>query len=401
MLPVIDFSVFPSLHKLKIFDFLTILIVPIYFQSSYYHSLPIRKKLVRVFTIILAVMIISAFFSLNFNNSLLSIISFTNYLIFFVIVSSYIYVNRSVMDILKFVQYSAWVSIAALCVQFFLGVEFSIYSELNQNVLANSQVRYTGPFHDPQKFGLYLSAIFYLSLFWFSSKKVMVLTKSLILLILLLALGLTGSRGALLGLIIGLLYLFLKTFIVQKQFSKAIILLISAIFGTALIQRSLAFERILSASLEQDVDFRYDIWIKASRIYLENPIFGIGPGGYQNYVSKYDQSQYWVLSDGDYMYFDHPESTYLLWLVEYGSIAFLIIIILILMVFNPFKRCLWTLEANRVSYIEAGLLSLLVGFATIYPLGDRRIGIIFLILLSFLFVFKFSFFKRQKMSYFK
>jgi hypothetical protein len=56
------------------------------------------------------------------------------------------------------------------------------------------------------------------------------------------------------------------------------------------------------------------------------------------------------------------------------------------------------IDYESAIYLEAGLLSLLVGFSTVYPLGDKRIGIIFIIFIAILFVAKYSVSKNLKSS---
>ena len=131
----------------------------------------------------------------------------------------------------------------------------------------------------------------------------------------------------------------------------------------------------LGDNLSDSYDFRFSIWKDAFVIFLDNPLVGIAPGNYANYVSVHNPDQFWFV-DNDFLYYDHPESGYLKWLAEFGAIGFLTVILLIVipMINSFFSYLKW--KDTTFLLLISSILSWMAGFYTVYSFGDIRIQIL-------------------------
>jgi O-antigen ligase len=131
--------------------------------------------------------------------------------------------------------------------------------------------------------------------------------------------------------------------------------------------------------------FRYEIWKDAFGIFSDHAFWGIGSGNYANYVSLHHPDQYWI-ADNEVTYFDHPESGYLKLLVEYGITGFMVFCLFVLI--PAFSAIRLYLKTRNIHYILplASIVSWMVGFYTVYSLGDIRIFILVATLVSLLIV---------------
>ena len=387
-----DFAIPPGALGIKLFDALTILIVPFFLSSNYYKNIQISGKLKLFFAILLSSLIFGSLYSLDPLLSILRLCQQLNFFIFFIVFTSYISISGNFKKIKNLIITSICISLLFTLIQIFVGTNFTLYSFLNPNV-TNEGLRFPGPFHDPQKFAQYLalSAFLFFSFSTIQSNK----TKRYIIIGILVAFTiiLTGSRGALFGFAIGMLFYS----IVQAFNSKKLvnIFIIGAIgFSTYLFsENTLIFKRVESS--QNDLAYRYSIWIKAYDFFLENPISGIGTGSYQAFSEKNSPEHFWKVND-EKIYFDHPESGFLLWLVEYGIVGFIALISVILIIINPFyKRNKKVHNLNLNTYLEAGIISWIVGFITVNSLGDKRIGITLLLLFGVLFIAKYNWKSRH------
>ena len=139
------------------------------------------------------------------------------------------------------------------------------------------------------------------------------------------------------------------------------------------------------ADLTESYEFRYAIWQDAFAIFLEHPFFGIGLGNYANYVSLHNPDQYWI-SDNEVTLYDHPESGYLKLLTEFGLIGFLVAMFFIVKPIHAgIVTYLKTKDLSLVVLVSA-LFTWMVGFYTVYSLGDIRIKLLIVSILCMLIV---------------
>ena len=108
---------------------------------------------------------------------------------------------------------------------------------------------------------------------------------------------------------------------------------------------------------------------------LTTLFFGIAPGNYANYVSVHNPDQFWMF-DNEITYYDHPESGYLKLLTEYGGVGFVAIMLFIY--FPMIFSLIIYLKIRDTTFLlmVSSILSWMVGFYTVYSLGDIRIQVL-------------------------
>lgn len=381
--PFIDFSIPPGALGIRVFDVLTFLILPSWLKSPYYERLRLPPKCWNYFMVVLGLLTLSSLLSIAPALSLLRGWQQVNYVILFLVFVSFITGPAHFLFLRKLVILTFAGCLGFLALQMVAGVDFNLYGRLNPNVQDLFGLRYPGPFQDPQKFAQYLSMSLFLILgftkvrshffFWLAVGIVCI--------------GMTGARASLFGLMFGMAFIHIKRAILSGCYLRSVMVLLT---GAALFfgaQQLIVFQRVKST--EEDLLFRYAIWEKAFGFFLEDPVLGIGPGTYQEHVMQRDPEQVWKVDD-KLVYFDHPESGLLLWLVEYGVLVFAAVMLALATVVNPFTgHHKGPGATNLTLYLEAGLLCWIISFVTVYSLSDRRIGVIAVLLVSLLYHFKY------------
>ena len=261
-----------------------------------------------------------------------------------------------------------------MTLQILFGHRFVLNADIGLNVFNEDTgiVRYQGIFGDSQFNGQFLAlgSFAFLILKPKTSIKIRYLNYgffSLGVLYILLA----GSRSAMGGFIIGLLFLFIFSELRIKIYG--IILGVFAILSLYLIAPNNGiFSR--ADRMGNDLDFRQSIWQEAFEIIKEHPLFGIGLGNFQNYTLKYHQDLYLEISPGELLYFTQPENGYLTILVEQGGIVFAIFCLFFLTPIFNFLNSVFRRSIDlKALYIVAALGSWLTAFNTVYSLSDYRI----------------------------
>lgn len=381
----IDFSVAPGVLGVSLFDMLTFFITPFFISSNYKNKILISKKIKIIFFVFSFFLIIGSFLSINSLISFLRLFQHFNYLVFFLIFTSYINDKKNYIRIKPYIIYSLLFCLIFLIIQTVIGLNFTFYSQLNSNVNIEG-TRFPGPFQDPQKLAQFLAmaSCLFFSLSLNSKKKR--LQYFLYGILMIIGIFFSGSRGALFGLTIGVFYFMIKQTIKTKKIIYLFIISIVSVFTFFISENSMLFKR--AEKSDDDLAFRAAIWTKAYSFFTENPILGIGTGGYSEFVQKRDPDQFWLVND-EIVYYNHPESGFLLWLVEFGIVVFLILITVILYMVNPFFKSKIKKD-NSITLLEAGIIAWVISFITVDSLGDKRIGVTLLILFSLLYLSKYN-----------
>jgi O-antigen ligase len=287
------------------------------------------------------------------------------------------FINKMVTGL----QFACLVSIAFLVVQMIVGLDFRLYSELNQNVLDSNGIRYPSFFHDSQKYAQFLAMLSFLFLINHKNFQRPQLKNILMFLLVVVAMFLTGGRSAFLGLSAGMLFLLLFAGV---QYKKYIIVgclaggIVIAFFSQSLI----LFNR--NDDFNNSFDFRATIWQEAYGIFKSHPFLGIGIGNYKDYVSRYSQDQYLIL-ENEIVFLDQPENGYLKILTEFGGPAFLVVFILIIGSMVGGLRAYFKKQTDgRVLMFMAPIICWLVSFISLYSITDRRNLIVLVSLTTFL-----------------
>jgi O-antigen ligase len=290
-------------------------------------------------------------------------------------------------QLIKILKVVALVSVGFIAFQVVIGLRFTLYAALNTNTNpgAESSLRYPSFFHDAQKYAQFAAMASFL-FFIDTEKKVQTNAKKLGLFVAIVAgLILSGGRAAFLGLCIGIAFLISVGRLKYKLLSTvgvAVIVFIAINYSDKIP----LFNR--SESVDESYEIRNNYWQQALRIYDDNKVWGIGIGNYRNYVSQYARDQFWVMENGDILYFDHPESGYLKFLVEFGIIGFFLSMLFFLVPIAFFIKGYSQHKCYTPYFLIASILSWMVSFVTVYTLSDLRIAVLLISIVSLLIKYK-------------
>jgi O-antigen ligase len=162
------------------------------------------------------------------------------------------------------------------------------------------------------------------------------------------------------------------------------ILLISLVFISSIaIGFSSKFSIFQREAFDESYNFRMAIWSSAYDIFKDHPILGIGIGNYANYVAINKPDQFWI-AENEIVIYDHPESGYLKLLIEFGLIGFCAFLLIIL--FPIIKGFFKYLKSRNmvILFFICSLISWMVGFYSVYSLGDIRVSLLITLIICML-----------------
>jgi O-antigen ligase len=237
---------------------------------------------------------------------------------------------------------------------YFLGNSFGKIVAANSSWLVNiggkTQMRAFGFFPDPHNFAFFTSLCLFSGLgYFFSQKKI--LPKIWIgaaILLMLLAIGLSFSRGAYLGFLTGIIFFALalskKSGILGKAlFAVGVIFVLIFIFNSNIISRRLASSFDLKEGSNSE---RYKNWVQAVEVIRDHPLGGVGMGNYSRAIDP-------TAAERSSIY---AHNLFLDIAAETGILNSLVFLLLILVSF-------W-INIRKGSMISLGLASGLVAFFT-------------------------------------
>ena len=220
-------------------------------------------------------------------------------------------------------------------------------------------------------------------------------------LISLVALVLTGSRGALLAMGFGLS----AGFLLFNPWSLPVKLMTGLLVGVvatvalqlplgvyqAVVPRSVAAR---FAYVDQSAQERVKIWFDTWRMFADQPLQGIGLGSFRSYMaesSSVTRNFYGIgsRSGGDVYIPNQPESGYFKILYEGGLLGSLAALILLGATLARFFVVLHsrTLSADKKSEAIAAMTSLTVfaiTFVTLFTISERRIVVLLALMMAFI-----------------
>lgn len=275
---------------------------------------------------------------------------------------------------------------------------------LNQNVIVNGEVvrRAAGFFQDPQRSAQFLAstgAFFFVLLlrkrFSGGFERLVVISS---LLLCLLGLLLSGSRASMLGLLVatGVGGVFIVRSTALLKFS--VLLLISVLAGIFYTLPSSFWLSVLPESiisryenLDVSLEYRLHIWFDTWKMFSDQPLWGIGPGSFREYLRTTNPSAtgyYGIGGSAGVEYIpDQPESGYLKILYEGGligvSCTLIIVFGAIKKVFGVLRRSFVTADLKTEALAAIfGLIVFSLGFVTLFTVADERDAAIFALLLA-------------------
>lgn len=381
-LPLIDFKITPwQWGSLSLFDGFSYVLL-FWRYKDFLSIFKPNKFYFGGFCTLIFLLLLGSLTSSFITNSLLSILSvFPVFIYARLLIVECMHDKQFINKMVSGLQFACLASIAFLIVQMIVGLDFRLYSELNQNVLDSNGIRYPSFFHDSQKYAQFLAMLSFLFLINPKNFQRPQMKNILMFLLVVVAMFLTGGRSAFLGLSAGMLFLLLFAGV---QYKKYIIVgclaggIVIAFFSQSLI----LFNR--NDDFNNSFDFRATIWKEAYGIFQSHPFLGIGIGNYKDYVSRYSQDQYLIL-ENDIVFLDQPENGYLKILTEFGGPAFLVVFILIIgSMVGGLRAYIKKQTDGRVLLFIAPVISWLVSFISLYSITDRRNLIVLVSLTTFL-----------------
>ena len=378
--PLMAIDLMPSALSINIFSFTTVMFFILFYKraplSEIYLNGIFHIFFFALYFVVEGVLVFSESLTLT---SFTYIIDYASIFIFSkVLVDECLNDQKFIYQVVNCLKVTFFVSLLFMCGQLIMGPSFTIAKSQNINVLSGTHIRYPSFFQDPQKYGQFLSTCSFLFLIRSSEERRWDMINYILLFISVVAIFLTGGRSAFGGWLLGFLLLILLG--KSKYRIPAILSLIA--LGTVVYNFSNSFAMFQrGTNLVDSYEFRYAIWEDAIKIFWDNPFLGIGIGNYANYVSLHNPDQYWV-SENVITFFDHPESGYLKLLTEFGAFGFIFILFII---FIPlYKGIALYFKTDRSFHLllSASFITWLIGFYTVYSLGDIRIFILVGTLLS-------------------
>lgn len=316
--------------------------------------------------------ILQIFYSVSFLRGLLfaGITAYTISLAFYF--SNYIKDTETWNEVKKFYLIAVYIS-AFVLVLMLLSI-FFIHGKLG---------RPAGFFKDPNVAGAFMAtgALYLMSKILFGERKE-VLKHTLIFIFLFISIILTFSRGSLLNLLIGVLFLGLVSLIAKrgKRF-------LGVLFVALLI--SIIFIPVILEAFKQSFRFRgaqwYDIygraiaWKAGIDLFKSYPL-GIGPGQFEHYSLDYQKS----IGDPMLILTPSAHNLYLRVLAENGIVGFIVMlasIIALMFVGINFRKMIYNAD---ILWLFSCLLGILVQSFVIDTLHWRHFWILFGFLLSLL-----------------
>jgi O-antigen ligase len=283
---------------------------------------------------------------------------------------------KSAIDGLKF---SAISSIVFLGIQSLIGLKFTFYTDLNQNIFDSNMIRYPGYFQDPQVYAQFLSMVVFIFFIKETKEATRSLKKYIPVLVIIPILFLTGGRAGFIAMCVGMSIIVLSSGLKNIVYATACGLLCYLLMSG--FSESGFFNR--QESLGEALLVRNKIWNEALEIFRSHPLIGIGIENYRNHIALHSISGYYII-DNEIVYYG-TESGYLKILVEIGILGLLISFCIILKPILDGLRSVRQAGNNfNIIFLIAGILSWATGFISLYTLSDKRILILLATLLCLL-----------------
>ena len=262
----------------------------------------------------------------------------------------------------------------------FSGVAVSLISIF---YLLNNELTFDGRlkafYISPNYLAMYLAPVFLIVLFFLNNnlsflrrqestattndnlrmiKKISNIQYPIFIIIISIPLFFTYSYGAFLGIFAGVIWLFHKTR--TCHFSKIPILIIFIAFISI---TAVKFNQIINSEGRSSFHSRLMIWNVSSEIIKDNPIFGIGPGTFQevylSYSERFNEPYLeWAVTQ--------PHNTFLAFYLQTGLIGFIGFILILFWFFHLGLKC----KNNNIQYPISNIPIILMIYILVHGFVD-------------------------------
>lgn len=382
-------------NEISCFDAITISFILFFYQKT---NIQFREGIVYtllffVFISSIIIGIFSSIFQMEWATLYLFISVLTVFFYSKLILDECLAENQYLFSVLKYLKWTLIISFIFLLLQFIIGVKLSLSNHQNPNIVSSEGIRYPSFLSDPQVYAQYLGILCLICLIEPSSIMLKKYYGYILSLFCLIAILITGGRAGLVGLIIAFsIVVFLSNYRLKISFLSISIIIYFII--NRFLDNLMIFNR--GTELNEAYVFRYSVWMDALQIFFQHPFLGIGLGNYANYVFINFPDQVW-LRNGDYITFDHPESGYLKILTETGIIGFVCFLLLcIIPVINGIKYYVIKKD-SVVLLLAASIVCWMVGFYSTFSLGETRLRVLVVTIISLLIV-RTNYLKKFKLN---
>ncbi len=334
--------------------------------------------------------LLSASFPIDSSNLYLVVSFFTVFFYSKMLIDECLHFPDYFYSVLKYLKTILLFSFVFLLFQFIIGTQLSLSNYQNPNIVSSEGIRYPSFLSDPQVYSQFLGSLSFLCMIHNAKNETLRNYDYLIIILCLIGILITGGRAGLFGLFIGFSFVLLFS---KWRFRLNFVLFSILLYfiTTLFLNDMMIFKR--GTELNEAYLFRYTIWVDAIQIFLKYPFFGIGLGNYVKYVSLHNPDQSW-LRNNEYITFDHPESGYLKILTETGFIGFVSFAFLFLIPMLRGIKQFFTRKDRVLVLLIASLICWMVGFYSTFSLGETRLKIMVVTILSLL-IFRLNYLKSS------
>jgi hypothetical protein len=367
--------------SISVFDFISWFILLLTIRSFFYWKT--KKNVYYFLLVVISILLFIGTIKSNFiQNSIFNFFKFFSIFIYSKILIDECQKNPDFIKLLiKYLKLGVIISLLLLFIQIISGKTITFYPDINPNVYLDSLIRYPSFFQDPQKYAQYLSMLAFLFLITKDKKQTPEILNILVFILILLAILITGSRSAFLGMCCGALII-----IFSMNNKIRFIAVFCCLLGYFLIINFSEYFSFFNRTddFKNSVETRERIWKEDEEIFLANPILGIGIGNYHNYIVKHSTGGYYMINN-EVVYYG-TESGYLQILIEFGLLGFIIFLLFIII---PITKAFQSnIHEFNVIIMIASVISWMIAFTTVNSLSDKRILIVLGTLLCLLVISK-------------
>lgn len=223
--------------------------------------------------------LITFYWSVDVEKSYKSIITLARLIVFLFIVCQFAQKEHEQKGLMKAYAYGAIISSLSIISAFLNNQEYDFF-------------RYSAYGFDPNDLGLTLALA--IPLAWYVSftepSRIMSWVYRLFVPVLVFGITLTASRGAFVALVVALCFVVWTIFRLSLRYK---FLLLTFVLFTSIVVVKFSpvysWERILSISSELhtgSISGRFSIWREGLKVFFNNPIFGVGVGGFKSGVES-------------------------------------------------------------------------------------------------------------------
>lgn len=245
--------------------------------------------------------IVSLYYSVNPFNGHLKILILLNGIVFYIFAQSICNDKKNLINIIKIIVLSGMlISMYGIYQEYFgfsMAVREAMESSLPNHIISNikSQVRIFSTFQNVNAFAGYLIIVVPLCLYLsiFSEEKITRIWSKITLLLLLLGLILTFSKGGWLTFFI--ISMAILVYLVNNKIKRGSFIVVPFVFSIVIllffiikgIFGNTAFLPNISFNIIDSLKDRLEYWRMTSKIIIDNPITGTGLGGYASMAQRY------------------------------------------------------------------------------------------------------------------